>query len=187
MIPVKLLLLKNYMIKTERLTLRLWTMKDLDSLLKYGNNLNIAKNMRDRFPHPYTRKAAIEFIEQFGKEKHAEVFAIDFNGEAIGAAGIFPMEDVYNKNAEFGYWIGEPFWNKGFGTEAARAIIEYGFKTFSIERIYASVFSGNDASKKIMTKLGLKHEATFHHSVFKFGEFRDEDFYVVWRNEWKME
>ena len=184
MIPLKLLPERNRMIKTERLVLRTSTPNDLYSLMKYGNNKNIAKNMRDRFPHPYTNEAGLHFIKLFEKENPQKVFVIEYNGEVIGATGIFPQEDVYHKNAEFGYWIAEPFWNKGLGTEAAKAMIDYGFKTFPIERIYASVFSGNDASKKIMSKLGLKHEATFHHSVFKFGEFRDEDFYVLWRDEW---
>lgn len=173
------------MIKTNRLTLRRWTMNDLESLIKYANNKNIARNMRDRFPHPYTREAAIDFISQFEKENAPEIFAVDLNGEAIGSAGFFPKDDVYLKNAEFGYWIAEPYWSRGFGTEAARAIIDYGFKNFPVERIYASVFSRNDASNKVMLKLGLKNEATFHNSVFKFGEYRDEIFYAIIREDWK--
>lgn len=171
------------MIKTERLILRNWQMDDLDSLLKYGNNFNIAKNMRNRFPHPYTIEAGTVFIKLFEKEDPQKVFAIEYQGGAIGAIGIFQQEDVYIKNAELGYWIGEPFWNKGLATEAVKAMINYGFKAFEIERIYAAVFNYNDASKKVIEKAGFTIEAKLHNTIFKNGEFCDELIYSIWKKK----
>ncbi|MEI7801911.1 MAG: GNAT family protein, partial [Bacteroidota bacterium] len=165
------------MIKTERLILRPWKKSDAEALAKIGNNINIARNMRDRFPHPYLTANALLFIAEFEKENPQKVFGIFLNDEPIGSVGVFPDADIYRKNAELGYWIGEPFWNKGYATEAVTAMLDYGFKSFEIERIYAAVFSYNDASKKVVEKSGFNFEAKLHNTVFKNGEFCDELIY----------
>ncbi len=173
------------MIKTERLVLRPWKIDDAEALAKIGNNLNIARNMRDRFPHPYLTANALLFIKEFEKENPQKVFGIFLNDEPIGSCGVFQEADIYRKNAEIGYWIGEPFWNKGYATEAVTAIIKYGFSTFEIERIYAAVFHYNLSSKKVVEKLGFTFEATHHNRVFKNREYYDELIYSVWKKDWK--
>ncbi len=173
------------MIQTKRLVLRPWTIQDLNDLLAIANNRNIAMNMRDRFPHPYTREAGEEFLKLFGGEKTPqEIMCVTLNEKPIGSCGVFQKDDVYHKNAEIGYYIGEPYWGNGYATEAAEAIITHGFNSLPIERVCASVFSGNDASKKVLEKLGFNYDGVFRNSVFKFGEFRDEYHYSVMREKW---
>src|SRR4051812_23699981 len=99
-------------------TLRPWTMADLDNLIKYGNNKNIAKNMTDKFPHPYTHEKGKQFIDYATQLPVPNILAIDVNGETIGSIGIHPQTDIHCKNAELGYWLGEPFWGKGILTKA---------------------------------------------------------------------
>ncbi|MEI6682982.1 MAG: GNAT family N-acetyltransferase [Bacteroidota bacterium] len=90
--------------------LRSWQPDDLDNLVRFANNQHIACNLTDVFPHPYTRDDGIAFIRasQPGDlPGTARIFAIEVNGTACGAIGIFPQSDVHRKNAEIGYWLAE--------------------------------------------------------------------------------
>uniref|UniRef100_A0AAU6WPQ2 GNAT family N-acetyltransferase n=1 Tax=Chryseobacterium endophyticum TaxID=1854762 RepID=A0AAU6WPQ2_9FLAO len=93
--------------------LRAWKKEDLKSLVKYANNLSIAKNMTDMFPHPYSEADGMSFIEFATQPGSAHIFAIEVDGEAAGGIGIHPQHDIHRKNAELGYWLGEPFWGMG--------------------------------------------------------------------------
>src|SRR5258708_6414068 len=100
--------------------LRPWKVEEIEHLLKYANNKKIADNMRDRFPHPYTREAGIAFIKESHEEKPTKIFAIEIEGIPVGSIGIFPGTDVYRRSAEIGYWIGEEFWGKGIAEQAEK-------------------------------------------------------------------
>lgn len=159
--------------------LRPWTMADLDSLVKYGNNKNIAKNMTDKFPHPYTAEKGKLFIEYTQQSSPANIMAIVVNGEPVGSIGIHPQSDIHCKNAELGYWLGEPFWGKGIITKAIPQMVTYGFKHWDINRIFARPFGTNLASQKVLEKCGFKLEARFEKTYFKYGEYVDELVYAV--------
>jgi ribosomal-protein-alanine N-acetyltransferase len=165
-------------------SLRPWTMNDLDSLVKYANNASIAKNMTDQFPHPYRKYNGEDFINYATALPPVHIFAIDVNGEAIGGIGIHPQSDVQRKNAELGYWLGEPFWNKGIITKAIPQVVDFAFKTYDIDRVYARPFGTNSASKKVLEKTGFKLEAYLKNTLFKNGEYEDELIYAVRRENW---
>ncbi len=160
-------------------TLRPWNDNDLDSLVKYANNPGIAKNMTNKFPHPYTVEAGKSFLKMATSGSPTNIFAIDINGEAVGGIGIHPQDDIHCKNAELGYWIGEPFWGKGIISKAIPQILNYGFKTFDINRIFARPFHTNIGSQKVLEKAGFKLEAKIEKSLFKHGEYLDELIYAV--------
>jgi [ribosomal protein S5]-alanine N-acetyltransferase len=162
-------------------TLRPWTINDLDSLVKYANNKEIAKNMTDQFPHPYTIEKGKVFIEYATKASPPNIFAIDVNGEAVGGIGVHPQTDIQRKNAELGYWLAEPFWGKGIISKAVTQMIDYGFKTFDVERIFARPFGTNKASQKVLEKSGFTLEAKFEKTLFKNGEYQDELVYSIRR------
>lgn len=166
-------------------TIRTWNTADLDSLVKYANNWNIAKNMMDKFAFPYTENDARNFIEFANKDTPVHIFAIDISGEAVGGIGIHPKEDIHRKNAELGYWLGEPFWGKGIMSKAVKAIVNFGFNTYSIERIYATAFSSNIASQKVLEKNNFLLEAILKQTIIKNGEFLDEWIYGIRRKDWK--
>lgn len=159
--------------------LRSFTLNDIDSIAKYANNANIAKFMTNQFPHPYTTNNAKQFIEMATSKTPTHIFAIDVNSEAVGAIGIHPQQDVFCKNAELGYWLAEPFWNNGIITKAVNQIIQFGFSTFDITRIYARPFETNVVSQKVLKKCGFVLEATLKKTLFKNGEFLDELIYAV--------
>ena len=162
--------------------LRPWTIHDLNSLVKFANNYNIAKNLMDIFPNPYTNEDGKAFIEMTARCCPANILAIEVNNEAAGAIGLHPQHDIYKKNAELGYWLAEPFWGKGIMTIAIRQMVDYGFKNFDISRIYARPFSYNIASQKVLEKAGFVLEARLEKTIFKNGQYTDELIYAVKRD-----
>ena len=161
--------------------LRPWTDNDLENLLKFGNNKNIAKFMTEKFPHPYTKEKGESFIAFTKQHSPIHVFAIDVDNQAVGGIGIHPQDDIHCRNAELGYWLGEPFWGKGIITKAILEIVDYGFNNFDIDRIFARPFGTNAASQKVLEKSGFKLEARFERSLYKNGEYLDELVYAIRR------
>ncbi|MEO6304536.1 MAG: GNAT family N-acetyltransferase [Bacteroidia bacterium] len=164
-------------------SLRPWSVNDLDSLVKFANNKDIAKFMTDKFPHPYTKENGKQFIEFVIKDAPHHILAITVNDEAIGGIGIHPQTDIQCKNAELGYWLAKPFWGQGIITKAIVQMVDYGFMNFDITRIYARPFGTNTASQRVLEKTGFKLEARIEKSLFKNGEYLDELIYSVRREK----
>lgn len=162
-------------------TLRPWTINDLDNLVTYGNNPNIAKFMSDGFPNPYTPEKGKTFIENAVQDSPVRIFAIDIDGKAVGGIGIHPQSDIHRKNAELGYWLAEPFWGKGIISDAIKQIVDHAFNNFDIDRIFARPFGTNIASHKVLEKAGFKLEARFEKTLIKNGEYLDELIYAIRR------
>ncbi|NJO91404.1 MAG: GNAT family N-acetyltransferase [Chloroflexia bacterium] len=159
--------------------LRPWKVTDIDSLVKYANNYNIAKYLTNAFPYPYTVADGEKFITMYSGEKTTRVFAIEVGGEAAGSIGVFPQADIHSKNAEMGYWLAESFWGKGIITEAICQMVGYGFENFDITRIYARPFGSNKASHRVLEKAGFRLEARFENVIFKNGSWDDECVYGI--------
>jgi [ribosomal protein S5]-alanine N-acetyltransferase len=159
--------------------LRPWSINDLDSLVLYANNADIAKFMNDGFAHPYTKENGEAFIAFANTGNPVHIFAIDLNGEAIGGIGLHPKFDVDRKNAELGYWLAEPFWGKGIITAAIKEMVDFGFKNFDISRIFARPFGTNIGSQKVLEKAGFVLEAKFEKTIFKNGIYHDEIIYAI--------
>ncbi len=166
-------------------TIRPWHISDLNSLLKYADNWNIAKNMANIFPYPFTENDGKKFIEIATKDNPIHIFAIDIKGEAVGGIGINPQTDIFIKNAELGYWLGEPFWGQKIISNAVSQMIDFGFSTYDIDRIFARPFGTNIASQKILEKNNFKLEGRYEKVLFKNGEYFDELIYAIRRQNWK--
>jgi ribosomal-protein-alanine N-acetyltransferase len=162
-------------------TLRPWSLNDLDNLVKFANNPAIAKNMTDQFAQPYTIQNGKAFIAFATKESPANILAIDIGGQASGGIGIHPQTDIHCKNAELGYWLAEPFWGQGIMTKAIGQMVDYGFRHWNINRIYARPFGTNLASQKALEKAGFLLEGRFEKSLFKNGDYVDELIYAIRR------
>jgi RimJ/RimL family protein N-acetyltransferase len=158
--------------------LRKWNEADLDSLVKYANNRNIAKWLTNGFPYPYTQEDGKAYLSMVVNDNPLKVFAIEVNGEAVGSIGIFPQSDIHEKNAEIGYWLAEEYWGQEIMTKAIQEIVEYGFRTFDIVRIFARPFSTNLKSQRVLEKAGFELEAKLKKALFKNGEFMDELIYA---------
>jgi RimJ/RimL family protein N-acetyltransferase len=167
--------------------LRPWQMTDLDALVKYANNPAIAKNMTDKFPHPYTEADGVNFIHFANSNNPINIFAIEVNGEAAGGIGIHPQDDIHRKNAELGYWLAEPFWAQSIISRAIPQMVKFAFDTFAITRVFARPFGTNLASQRVLEKSGFVLEGRFENVLFKNGEFLDELVYAVRREEWERQ
>ena len=167
----------------ETIILRRWDDSDLEALVRYGDNRNIWINLRDRFPHPYTRAKAEAWIA-FCKTQQPPLtkFAIDLNGEAIGGIGLETFDDVHRLTAEVGYWLGEPFWGRGIATAALNQLTAYAFATFPFQRLQATVFGWNPASARVLEKGGYVLEGRMRQSIIKDGRVGDLLLYARVRN-----
>ncbi|MFZ0473029.1 MAG: GNAT family N-acetyltransferase, partial [Bacteroidales bacterium] len=141
--------------KTIRMTdgivaIRKFRRSDKDRMTELANNEKISVNLRDAFPYPYTVPDAEAFIAGCIRQNPVEIFAIEYHGQYVGNIGLHKQSDVYSKSAELGYFIGEPYWNKGITTRAVNLICEYGFKELDIVRIYSGIFEYNPASQRVL-------------------------------------
>jgi len=164
-------------------TLRPFKNSDLQSLVKYANNYNVARFMTNQFPHPYSEDDGRKFISSVCDSNPVNVFAIEVNCEAVGSIGIFPQSDIHEKNAEMGYWLAEPFWGNSIITRAIGQIVDYGFKTFDITTIFSRPFSINLASKRVLEKAGFVLEARLKNAIYKNGNYMDELIYAKRRDD----
>lgn len=156
---------------------------DQEALVKYANNYNLSRLLRDQFPYPYTTTDAEAWLIHTCNQDPETNFIIANAEEMIGAIGINPQEDVNRFSAEVGYWIGEPYWGKGTATAALIAFTEFAFNKFNLNRIFANVFEGNDASEKVLLKAGYRKEAILKKAVFKEERFLDQYIYAVLKEE----
>ena len=166
-------------------TLRPWRSSDAASLVKYANNPNVARQLRDRFPHPYTAADARHFIQSIAQARPTTSFAIVVAGEAVGGAGFSPGADVERYSAEVGYWLGEPFWGRGLTAEAVQLLSAYAFNTCGMLRLFALPFADNTQSTRVLEKAGYTREATLRASSVKHGVARDQALYALINPDWK--
>lgn len=155
------------MLQQDKIILRSLTDDDKEALAQLANNKKIYDNVRDGLRHPYTIDDAVFFINST-KNKNPQVsFAIEYDGAFCGMIGLIPQKDVYRKTAEIGYWLGEPFWNKGIVTTAVALITEYGFDELNFIRIHTGIFEYNIASMKVLEKNGYAKDGVFEKSIIK--------------------
>lgn len=166
-------------------TIRSWRYDDLDALVRHANNRKVWRNLRDAFPHPYTREDGENWLAMALSQDPATNFAIAVDDEAIGGIGLELKSDVFRRSTEIGYWIGERFWGRGIATEAVAALTSWGFANLDIERIYAGVFSWNPASSRVLEKVGYTFEGRLHNAIYKDGRVLDELVYATWPEHWR--
>jgi RimJ/RimL family protein N-acetyltransferase len=164
-----------------RCTLRPWRAGDVRSLVRYADNPNVARNLKDRFPSPYRAADARAWIKRVSRETPPTSFAIVVDGEAVGGVGLELGRDVFRRSAEIGYWLGEPFWGRGIATEALGAMTDYAFEQFDICRLEAGVFEWNPASRRVLEKAGYTLEGRARLSVTKGERTGDRLLYAVVR------
>ncbi len=160
---------------TERLLLRSLTLEDAADVQRLAGDRDIAL-MVLRIPHPYEDDMAEEWIRACAdayKKDEAINFAITLRTDRklIGTIGLELEQE--NERAELGYWIGKPYWNYGYATEAARAVVAYSFEVLKLNRIYAYHFTRNPASGRVLQKVGMRYEGCRRQHTKKWGNFED--------------
>ncbi len=139
-------------------TLRPYRNTDIPALVSLADNPNVAAFLTDGFPKPYSCEAAERFIAFALSENPRKILAITVEGTFAGSIGVYPQNDIYRRNAELGYWLGEPFWGKGHMVSAINKMCRYAFETWPLDRIYARPFSSNTRSRRVLEKAGFSLE-----------------------------
>src|SRR5882762_2460066 len=172
-------------LRTARLLLRSLERKDIAAIARLAGARAIS-SMTANIPHPYTEQDGRDFLARVSEEFRTGLsvsFAICVSSgrELCGAVGlnITPA----HQRAELGYWMGVPFWGNGFATEAAGAVTAFGFETLHLNRIYAFHFVGNAASKRVLEKIGMRHEGRSREHVQKWERFLDLENYALLKSE----
>ena len=140
--------------KTKRLTLRPLEDRDAPRIVALAGDWAVA-SMTARIPYPYDETHSHQWIS--GLDDGEFVRGIEFDGELIGAVGYFHDADGV---AEIGYWIGQPWWGRGFATEAASMLVRYCFTNGGMSRIVCCHFADNPASQRVIEKLGFTTTGT---------------------------
>ncbi|WP_291176985.1 GNAT family N-acetyltransferase [Hyphomicrobium sp.] len=137
-------------IKTRRLVLRELTDSDAPELARLAGDWEVAR-MTARIPFPYSEALAREWLATLAPGEF--VRAVTFQGTLVGAVGYVPNDDG---SAEIGYWIGRPWWGRGFASEAATALVRHCFTKAGFKRLTCCHFEDNPASQRVIEKLGFR-------------------------------
>lgn len=176
------------MLETGRIRLRKPELKDVAHLIKYADHPRISE-MTLSIPHPYQEKDAISWLNLANKgfearEKYLFAICKLTENQLIGATGL-KINTKFNR-AELGYWVGAPFWNKGYATEAVGEVLKFGFEEIELNKIYATHFVNNPASGKVMTKNGMIQEGKLVEHIKKDGAYRSVIQYRLTQREYRQ-
>jgi RimJ/RimL family protein N-acetyltransferase len=178
---------KDIRLETDRLVLKPVLEDDADFIYQNVKENEIARWLIS-VPHPYPTDGAIKYIREsteLMKKGLSYELAIRLKStdELIGIMAILKV-DKKNKNAELGYWITKGYWNSGFATEAGNKVLEFGFNALNLERMYAKFVPENNASKRVMEKIGMEYEGKLRHEVLKENKFIDMIYYGIIKENW---
>lgn len=166
---------------TARLLLRAPAIADAEEIQRLAGDRAVAETTA-LIPHPYEDGVAEAWIEDtwraIAEDKRATFCVVSrATGALIGAISLTYARD--HGRAELGYWIGKPYWNQGYATEAADAILGFGFETCGFHRIFAHHFTRNPASGRVMQKIGMRYEGTLRAHALKWGTYEDIAIYGI--------
>jgi RimJ/RimL family protein N-acetyltransferase len=166
-------------LESERLRLRKPTLADVKAIARLANDRRIAENTR--LPHPYSQEHAIDFVRATAGDGTNAAFLIEQNFVPIGVTGITFAE---RETPELGYWLGFEHWGQGFGTEAARAVIDYFFEEFSHPQLSAAARVVNPTSRNILEKCGFQWTGVELHRFAALGSSSPVDCFRLSRGVW---
>jgi [ribosomal protein S5]-alanine N-acetyltransferase len=174
------------LVRGERCVIRRWRARDAGSVVRYANNFNVSRYLRDRFPYPYTMEHARAFLAgAVGQEGEETKFAIEVDGEAVGGIGVIPGADIERFSAEIGYWLGEPFWGRGIISEALVITTARAFERLNLLRLFALAFAENAASTRVLEKAGYICEGVLKSGAVKHGRVYDQLLYARVNPSWR--
>jgi ribosomal-protein-alanine N-acetyltransferase len=175
-------------LSTERLILRSLTPDDAESLFRHASNPNVTRYAS--WDAHTSIDQSIRFVGEYAPSQYLQAIPEPIAicergnvGEVIGVTGGI-WADRNNFCMEIGFWVAEPYWNRGYVTEAARELVRYLFATYTVERVQAHCLVENRASARALEKIGLQFEGIARSAVFLRGRFWDIRKYAVLRSDW---
>ena len=173
-------------ITTERLVLRPFTPDDAEPLERLGNDPEVlSKTSRGDVPVPGTGEFWIENRLDWWEKNEALDLAVTLQdtGEFIGIIGL-GMEYPGNDAMQLGFWIGREFWNNGYATEAALAVLPFGFDNLSLHRIFARHFTSNPAAGRVLEKIGMYQEGVQREAIKKNGIYESVACWAILKSDY---
>ncbi len=173
-------------LETARLLLRPFTVADASEVQRLAGDREIAATTL-HVPHPYEDGMAEQWIGTH-QEKYERGELVNFaivrraDNALMGTIGL--RITPQHAHAELGYWLGTPYWNAGYCTEAAHAVVAYGFEVLGLYRIHASHMTRNPASGRVMQKIGMRYEGCLRQHVNKWEVFEDLAVYGILQSEY---
>jgi ribosomal-protein-alanine N-acetyltransferase len=180
----------NHEIKTKRLVLRTFAQEDVPRIVELAGDWDVAR-MTSRMPHPYPPEAALAWIATHEPRRAAGTdypLAIALDGKCIGCAGLHHAAGgdwaLTGNIFEIGYWIGKPYWGRGYATEAARALLAWGFEVLAQPVIGAGHFTDNPTSRRVLEKLDFTPAGRRRMASLARGRDVDCDLLLLARDTW---
>jgi RimJ/RimL family protein N-acetyltransferase len=173
-------------LQTERLVLDALSDADAPEMVRLAGAREIADTTLS-IPHPYGPADAEHFLaHQRSAAARGDELVLAVrrrqDSKLVGCIGLRDI-DLTHLQAELGYWIGVPYWGQGFATEAARAMLGYGFEGLGLNRIYAHHMTRNPPSGRVLERIGMRREGVLRERVLKWGRFEDVVIYAVLRSD----
>src|SRR5262245_15587951 len=173
-------------LETLRLVLRPFTLADAPQVQRLAGEKEVAATLVP-LPHPYEDGMAEQWIgthqERYEKGELVSFAIVLRTTQAlIGAIELWLSQEP--ENGELGCWLGKPFWGQGYATEAAQAVLGYGFEVVGLHRIHANYLTRNQTSARVLQKLGMREEGCLRQHLKHWGVFEDMGIYGILRSEW---
>ncbi|MDE2869278.1 MAG: GNAT family protein [Chloroflexota bacterium] len=175
---------KPVVLRTARLLLRPFEFTDVDDVCAYASDPEVARFRP--LPDPYTREDALGFVNRQIRtnwSRDAE-FAIVYGPRVIGGLSLHVNSE--HETGELGYLLGRRWWGHGLATEAARAVVDWGFRRFGLHKVYARAHVDNKGSWRVMERLGMTREGVLRGHWKMRDEHVDLVYYAVFRDEWAL-
>jgi ribosomal-protein-alanine N-acetyltransferase len=173
-------------LRTERLLIRPFRLADALAVQTLAGRREVAATTLT-IPHPYEKGVAEQWIATHRRrfrERKSAIFAI-VRREDMQLLGAIGLEiSAPHERAEMGYWVGVPYWNQGYCTEAAREVLRFAFEQLGLNRVQAQHFSSNPASGRVLQKIGMAHEGCRRQAVKKWGRYQDLELYAILQSDY---
>lgn len=172
---------------TERLLLRELRPSDAAAVAAGAGDRRVAAFLI-QVPSPYPIALARRWVAhriEWWDQGRGVTFAVTLRDAPDMLLGTMSLRRyVRDRRAELGYWLAQPAWGHGFATEAAQAVVDFGFSGLGLARIYAQVLAGNRASLRVLDKLGMVNEGVKRQHIHKARRLHDVVLYGLLRDEW---
>ncbi|MCR8641107.1 GNAT family N-acetyltransferase [Paenibacillus sp. N1-5-1-14] len=175
----------NY--ETNRLRLRRFELEDAGQVQALAGDVEIARTTLF-IPHPYPDGVAETWIESTHQNIEAGTsyaFAMIHKETNLLIGAMTIGVTRHHDRGELAYWIGKPYWNQGYGTEAAARVMQYGFEQLGLNRVWAAAMTKNPGSSNIMKKIGMQYEGLFKEHVNKWDVYEDLVFYGLSKRDYE--
>lgn len=165
----------------EKVNLRTVEEEDLEFIRNTYNHPEVRNSINSRKPANLEQEK--EFFKDTVSNDESTQLLICSEEEPVGLISLSPKNEP--RVAEIGLWLHPEHHGNGYGTEASRLMIDYGFKETTYHRIYARVYESNKASQHIWEKIGFQKEGELREQIYRNGEFEDTYIYGILENEWR--